>query len=194
MTESKAESTPIETTTESKAESTTEQTTESTTQQKRLASRIMIEATSQHTTTDSIAQQSAESTSQHTTTDSIAQQSAENLKTETVTTSTIKTEFVKSNVDKTSLMVGIVVSVIGVLFIIIIVLKIITLKYRRQNSGYEMNKPNDENVCNDLPKWVNGPTLYTEPTIDYLPNSSLCFENLTYIQSEQDGTEEAMDN
>ena len=74
-----------------------------------------------------------EATSQHTTSDSIVQQSAENLKTEVVTTSTIKTEIIRSNVNKISLIVGIVVSVIGVSFIII-ALKITTLKYRRQNS------------------------------------------------------------
>jgi beta-lactamase regulating signal transducer with metallopeptidase domain len=74
-----------------------------------------------------------EDTSQHTTSDSIMQQSAENLKTEVVTTLTKKTEIVRSNVNTISLIVGIVVSVIGVSFIII-ALKIITLKYRRQNS------------------------------------------------------------
>jgi beta-lactamase regulating signal transducer with metallopeptidase domain len=74
-----------------------------------------------------------EDTSQHTTSDSIMQQSAENLKTEVVTTLTKKTEIVRSNVNTISLIVGIVVSVIGVSFIII-ALKITTLKYRRQNS------------------------------------------------------------
>ena len=74
-----------------------------------------------------------EDTSQHTTSDSIVQQSAENLKTEVVTTLTKKTEIVRSNVNTISLIVGIVVSVIGVSFIII-ALKITTLKYRRQNS------------------------------------------------------------
>ena len=74
-----------------------------------------------------------EDTSQHTTSDSIVQQSAENLKTEVVTTLTKKTEIVRSNVNTISLIVGIVVSVIGVSFIII-ALKIITLRYRRQNS------------------------------------------------------------
>ena len=74
-----------------------------------------------------------EDTSQHTTSDSIVQQSAENLKTEVVTTLTKKTEIVRSNVNTISLIVGIVVSVIGVSFIII-ALKITTLKYRRKNS------------------------------------------------------------
>jgi beta-lactamase regulating signal transducer with metallopeptidase domain len=74
-----------------------------------------------------------EDTSQHTTSDSIMQQSAENLKTEVVTTLTKKTEIVRSNVNTISLIVGIVVSVIGVSFIII-ALKITTLKYRRKNS------------------------------------------------------------
>ena len=74
-----------------------------------------------------------EDTSQHTPSDSIMQQSAENLKTEVVTTLTKKTEIVRSNVNTISLIVGIVVSVIGVSFIII-ALKITTLKYRRKNS------------------------------------------------------------
>ena len=74
-----------------------------------------------------------EDTSQHTTSDSIMQQSAENLKTEVVTTLTKKTEIVRSNVNTISLIVGIVVSVIGVSYIII-ALKITTLKYRRKNS------------------------------------------------------------
>jgi hypothetical protein len=187
MTESTAESTPQQITTKSTAESTpqqitTESTAESTQQQ------ITTKSTSELTTeqkTESTAQQKRlasrmiEATSQQTITDSIMQQSAKTFKTEAV--------------DQTSLIVGIVVSVISVSFIII-ALKMITLKYRRQNSDYEMNKPHDENVCEDLPQWVNGPSLYTEPRIDYLPNLSLRFENLAYIQSDQDGTEEAMDN
>ena len=89
-------------------------------------------------------------------------------------------------------------SVVGVL-LVVSVITIITLKYRKRNYDLEDDRPQDKDAYNDLPNWVklfdnNRPTLYRGSWTSCPPKSFPSLENVTYVQSESNGRDESMFN
>jgi hypothetical protein len=94
--------------------------------------------------------------------------------------------------DKTIVVItiGVVASVIGVLLVISVV-TIISLKYRKANDDRE-----DEDAFSDLPNWVNvfDTILYPGPWTNYPMISRPSSENLAYTPFDSNGRDETMDS
>jgi len=90
--------------------------------------------------------------------------------------------------------VGVVASVVGVL-VVISVITIISLKYRKVTDDREEDRSQDEDSFSDLPNWVNvsntilNPGPWTTYPITSFPSS----ENLAHVPFESNGRDETMD-